>query len=190
MWQAPMKSYSIASANVESLMMNSRDRQAVDSEIERILRICAERGARLTELRGDVLRLLLEADGPLTAYELLDRLRETHKGAVPPTIYRALHFLMEQRLIHKVEILNAFIPCLKTDHRGPVQFLICRKCGKVSEIEDRPAARALERAAEREGFHLNNVVVEIEGTCAACLHPSVTAAHHESRFAQGKTAHR
>jgi Fur family transcriptional regulator, zinc uptake regulator len=151
--------------------MSASGRPAVGSRLEMAALACARQGARLTDLRRDVLSLILEAEGPLTAYQLLDRLKETRKGAVPPTIYRALDFLMEQRLIHKVERLNAFIPCTEGGHRHPVQFLICRQCGMVAEIDDRAAAKALEHAAEREGFHPRNAVVEIEGTCAACFHP-------------------
>lgn len=108
----------------------------------------------------------------MTAYQLLDRLKETRKGAVPPTVYRTLDFLMAQRLIHKVERLNAFIPCAESGHQHAAQFLICRRCGTVAEIEDRAATQALEYAAERQGFHPLNTVVEIEGTCAACLNPA------------------
>jgi len=152
--------------------MNAKERRAIGAQLDRTAQACSRQGARLTELRRRVFCLILEAEGPLTAYQLLDRLKETHKGAVPPTIYRALDFLMEQRLIHKVERLNAFIPCAETGHQHPVQFLICRECGRVAEIDDRTSTKALEHAAEREGFHLRNAVVEIEGTCAACFHPS------------------
>jgi Fur family transcriptional regulator, zinc uptake regulator len=148
--------------------MNAKRRKATDIKLEKAAKACAERGAQLTKLRRLVLKLILEAEGPTTAYRLLDRLRASHQGAVPPTVYRALDFLMEQRLIHKVERLNAFIACSDTDHPHAVQFLICRQCGTVAEMEDRAAERALERAAQREGFHLANAVVEIEGTCATC----------------------
>jgi Fur family transcriptional regulator, zinc uptake regulator len=154
------------------LMDAKRRRHAVDAELDRAARACARQGAQLTELRRRVLGLILEADGPLTAYQLLDRLKETRKGAVPPTIYRALDFLLEQRLIHKVERLNAFVPCIESGHPHPAQFLICRQCGTVTEIDDEAAANALEHAAERKGFHPRNTVVEIEGTCAACFHPA------------------
>ncbi len=80
-------------------------------------------------------------------------------------------FLMEQRLIHKVERLNAFIPCTEAGHHDhPVQFLICRKCGTVAEIEDRAVSVALEQAAQREGFRPARAMVELDGTCAACSH--------------------
>jgi Fur family zinc uptake transcriptional regulator len=152
--------------------MNSKRRQTIEIQLESAAQECQRRGAQLTKLRRSVLTLILEAEGPTTAYQLLDRLRATHKGAAPPTIYRALDFLMEQRLIHKVERLNAFIACADPDHPHPIQFLICHQCGTVAEMEDGAAERALERAAMREGFHLANAVVEIEGTCAACFQPT------------------
>lgn len=145
---------------------------AVDAQLDRAAAACAEQGAQLTVLRRRVLSLILAADAPLTAYQLLDRLKETRKGAVPPTVYRALDFLLAHRLVHKLERLNAFVPCVDGGHEHPAQFLICGQCGTVTEIEDAAAASALEHAAEREGFHPRNTVVEIEGTCAACFHPA------------------
>jgi Fur family zinc uptake transcriptional regulator len=153
-------------------MTKAKRRRAIRSELERAAQACERRGSNLTELRQLVLRLVLEAEGPSTAYQLLDRLKQIHERAVPPTIYRALDFLMEQRLIHRVERLNAFVPCTETGHLHPAQFLICRRCGTVAEIEDRAAAKALEQAAERKGFHPGNAMVEIEGTCADCFHSS------------------
>jgi Fur family transcriptional regulator, zinc uptake regulator len=151
--------------------MNAKQRRAVEVRLDRAAGACAARGIQLTPLRRRVLELILEADGALTAYQLLDRLKETHRGAAPPTIYRALDFLLEHRFIHKVERLNAFIPCVESGHEHAAQFLICRQCGAVTEIEDEAAANALEHAAEREGFHPRSTVVEIEGTCAACFDP-------------------
>lgn len=149
--------------------MTSQTDQAVEAQLARATALCLRQDSQLTELRRLVLRLVLEAQAPLTAYQLLDRLKEIRKGAVPPTIYRALDFLMEQGLVHKVERLNAYIPCTDTDHRHhAAQFLICRKCGTVTEIEDRPVSRALERAAKKQGFHPDSAVVELSGLCAVC----------------------
>jgi Fur family zinc uptake transcriptional regulator len=149
--------------------MTSTERDAVEAQLDAAAQACARQGAQLTELRRHVLSLVLEANGPSTAYQLLDRLKDTRKGAAPSTIYRALDFLMEQRLIHKVERLNAFIACTEAGHHDhPVQFLICRRCGTVAEIEDHAVSEALDHAAEREGFHPGRAVVELDGTCAAC----------------------
>lgn len=152
--------------------MDANGQAAVNARLDAAAQACARQGAQLTELRRRVLGLILQAAGPLTAYQLLDRLREVHKGAAPPTIYRALDFLTQQRLIHKVERLNAFVPCADAGHQHPVQFLICRQCGAVAEMDDRAVATALEHAAERAGFHPRIAIVEIEGTCAACSRPA------------------
>ncbi|MBY0335169.1 MAG: transcriptional repressor [Acetobacteraceae bacterium] len=134
---------------------------------------CAARGAQLTPLRRLVLRLVLEAGQPVGAYALLDRLKtERGQAAAPPTVYRALDFLLEQGLIHKVERLNAFLPCIEAhhghDHHHPHQFLICRNCGRTAEVSDHAVMHALEEAARRAGFRLERATVEAEGLCAAC----------------------
>jgi Fur family zinc uptake transcriptional regulator len=132
-------------------------------------RICAAQGTQLTPLREAVLALILAAPGPLTAYQLLDQLKATRKSAVPPTVYRALDFLIENHLIHRIEKLNAFIPCNDTEQQHhDVQFLICDKCGTVAEIEDKAVAHALAKAAAKNGFHPTNAMVELDGTCGAC----------------------
>lgn len=137
---------------------------------------CIARGARLTELRRDVLALILAAPQPSGAYALLDGLRATRRAAAPPTIYRALEFLQEQGLIHKIERLSAYIGCVDTghdhghghDHAHQAQFLICRRCGTVAEIEDHALAHALTNAARRAGFTVSGATIEAEGLCASC----------------------
>jgi len=148
---------------------------------------CARRGAQLTPLRRRVLEMVLEADQPVGAYALLDRLRAERPGAAPPTVYRALDFLMAQGLIHKVERLNAFTPCSLhagshgagghgagdgaghgEDHGHPHQFLICRNCGRTAELSDAPVADAVAAAARAAGFTPLRTTVEVEGTCGSC----------------------
>jgi Fur family zinc uptake transcriptional regulator len=146
------------------------DRRDVQHRLDEATSACAKGGAQLTELRRAVFGLVLEAEGALTAYQLLDKLKETRKNAVPATIYRALEFLQEQKLIHRIEKLNAFIPCSEADHHHhhAAQFLICQSCGTVAEIEDHAVLHALEQAAKRQGFRPGNAVIELDGTCAAC----------------------
>ena len=150
-----------------------------EASLDRAAALCARRGAQLTALRREVLRLVLEAEAPVGAYALLDRLKASRAGAAPPTVYRALDFLVEQGLIHKVERLNAFIGC--TDaldhpddcacgeaHDHPHQFLICDRCGATAEISDPAVALALARAARAAGFEPRRATVEMEGLCARC----------------------
>lgn len=131
---------------------------------------CVARGAKLTDLRRDVLRLVLEAGQPIGAYALLDRLKIGRAGAAPPTVYRALDFLLDQGLIHKVERLNAFIACTDHghEHQHEHQFLICGRCGGTAEITDSTVSAALAAAARAQGFLAKRATVEIEGVCAAC----------------------
>jgi Fur family zinc uptake transcriptional regulator len=131
--------------------------------------ICEGRGVRLTDLRRQVLGLILDRDAPTGAYHLLDQLRSTRHGAAPPTVYRALEFLQEQGLVHKLESRAAFVGCIAEEaHDHAAQFLICRTCGKVTELEDHELAHALEDAAKRMGFKVGKATIEAEGQCASC----------------------
>jgi Fur family zinc uptake transcriptional regulator len=152
--------------------MASPGRDRVDRQLAAAEQACARSNTQLTELRRTVLGLVLQAERPLTAYQLLDRLKETRGRAMPPTVYRALDFLLDNKFIHKVESLNAFVACENGHHEHAIQFLICRGCGQVTEIEDHSVSEALETASRKVGFHPTSTIVEIEGRCAACAAPS------------------
>lgn len=137
--------------------------------LDRAGRLCEQRGARLTELRRQVLALILDSHAPVGAYDLLDRLRASRSGAAPPTVYRALDFLQEHGLIHRIERLAAFVGCVEGHaHSHAAQFLICRRCGAVAELDDHELTRALTAAALRAGFSVTGATVEAEGVCGAC----------------------
>lgn len=147
----------------------ARSRVSVETRLDTAQFAAAQRGRQFTPLRRAVYALILRAEKPLTAYELLDRLRETHRAATPATVYRTLDFLLEGDLIHKVESLGAFIPCADAGHRDhSAQFFICRACGAVAETEDAAATAAIAAAAARLGFTPASAIVEVQGLCAAC----------------------
>jgi Fur family zinc uptake transcriptional regulator len=130
---------------------------------------CARRGARLTDIRRTVFKLILEAQEPIGAYALLDRLKHQSGHGKPPTIYRALDFLLAQGLIHRIERLNAFVGCHEeADHPHPVQFLICGTCGSVTEFEDAAVSHAVAVAAGKHDFNVTKSIVEVEGQCGPC----------------------
>jgi Fur family zinc uptake transcriptional regulator len=149
----------------------------IEALLDRAAAACAARGVQFTELRRQVLRLVLTAPNPVGAYTLLDQLRAERPGAAPPTIYRALEFLQEQGLVHRVERLNAFVGCAGPEphhacghgHDHPHQFLICGGCGATAEICDDRVAAALAQAARAAGFAPVRTTVEVEGLCAACV---------------------
>lgn len=160
--------------------------ETLEASLDTAAVLCARRGAQLTALRRQVLALILAAPHPIGAYALLDQLKLSRAGAAPPTVYRALEFLLEQGLVHKVERLNAFVGC--TDaldhpedcdcgaaHDHPHQFLICAGCGATTEISDPAVTLALARAAAHAGFTLARATVEIEGRCSRCATSPATS---------------
>ena len=143
--------------------------KALSHVLERAEALCHERGVRLTEQRKTVLQLLCVSDKPLSAYELLERMRGVVKNPAPPTVYRALDFLLEQGLVHKLESLHAYVGCAHPDHPHVSEFLICDDCGEVAEIEDPSVYKSLKAAGEAIGFRTKRPVVELLGTCAQCI---------------------
>lgn len=132
-------------------------------------RLCAGSGARLTPLRRRVLELVWNSHRPLGAYELLDRLTgEGHKPA-PPTVYRALEFLLEQKLVHRIASRNAFIGCTHPGAAHAGYFLLCESCGNAEEIADVSAlAKAVEKAAAVADFAVHSQTLELTGLCRHC----------------------
>lgn len=129
---------------------------------------CQARGARFTPIRRRVLELIAEAPGGLKAYDLLDRLAAEHAAARPPTVYRALEFLIDQGLVHRIESLNAYVACPCPEHSHGFQLLICRRCGRVEELHlDDVNAQLADRAREL-GFRVERQTIELLGRCEAC----------------------
>lgn len=129
--------------------------------------ICRQSGARLTRLRRQVFLVLAQAAGPLTAYELLDRLR-TERSATAAGVYRSLDFLVAHGLAHRLESRKAFVACAHPDHPHVSQFLICRRCGTTVELEDDRIASVVDEWSERLGFTVEAETLEISGSCSAC----------------------
>jgi Fur family transcriptional regulator, zinc uptake regulator len=131
--------------------------------------ICAARAGRLTPIRRRVLEALLASHQPLGAYELIDRLAVRGARPAPITIYRALDFLREQGLVHRIESRNAFIACVQNHASAdPVVFLICEQCGTVGEAASAAVADTIRTASRAAGFTPKTPVIEISGICAHC----------------------
>ncbi len=145
--------------------MNKRE---ISKSLRQAEEICQQRGARLTAHRRTVLELLHSSERPLSAYEILEQMRATTPNPSPPIVYRALDFLLDQGLAHKIESLHAYMGCSHPGHTHCSQFLICDDCGKTSEIENPEIRQGLESAEARAGFTTKRPVVEVLGTCAHC----------------------
>lgn len=131
-------------------------------------RACAARGVRLTPVRRRVLELLWESHRPVSAYDLLDRLKAENLGSQPPSVYRALDFLIEQGFAHKLLKLNAYIGCTHPEEAHSPMFLICTGCAQVGELRGSAFSAALKEAAAQEAFQLTDAAIEIEGRCHSC----------------------
>lgn len=123
-------------------------------------------GARFTPVRRRVLEILLESHVALGAYDILKRLAAEGLGDKPPVAYRALDFLVEQGLAHRIESLNAFVACMHPGQTHNPAFMICRDCRAVAEASGAPDAIA--KDAARIGFQVETTVVEAEGLCPKC----------------------
>ena len=129
---------------------------------------CVETQERLTAPRRRVLQLLLESDAPLKAYDLIAAFGETGEPAKPPTVYRALEFLLDAGLIHRIDSLNAFIGCETPEARHAGQFLVCRTCNRVTELDDPSISKLLEKKAKDAGFMADAQTIEIKDLCSDC----------------------
>lgn len=130
--------------------------------------VCAKSGARLTEIRKQVLELVWEGHAPIGAYQILEKLAEGGKRPAPIAVYRALDFLMEQGLVHRLASRNAYLGCGHPDTNHQAQFLICDSCGAVAELADTGIVDAIADRAGQSGFAVAGHVVEIQGTCPDC----------------------
>ena len=138
--------------------------------VQAVERACNERGLRLTAIRARVLSLVAQAGKPIKAYDLLEQVRdgEGAGAAAPPTVYRALDFLLANGFIHKLESINAFVACHHPSVRHTVPFLICDVCHNAIELEDESVARDLDAKAQALGFSPRAQVLEVHGLCRAC----------------------
>lgn len=123
----------------------------------------------LTRNQNLVLGALTKAEGPISAYGILDELREDGIRA-PLQIYRALDKLLEMGLVHRLESLNAFVACAhEHDHlTGTAAFAICKDCGKVDEFTDDVVNEQLTAWASRNGFTADRTTIELRGHCGQC----------------------
>jgi Fur family transcriptional regulator, zinc uptake regulator len=139
----------------------------IEDAVNNANRICEERGLRFTELRRRVLELVWENHGSAKAYDLLEKLGGEY-SAKPPTVYRALDFLQENGLVHKINSLNAYVGCSHPLQHKDCFFLICSQCDEVAECCGSPVAKALRKMAAGEGFAPSQTTLEIEGQCSDC----------------------
>lgn len=140
----------------------------ISTAMDRVERRCRAEGLQLTPVRRRVLEILLESHRALGAYDVLERLSAEGYGKQPPVAYRALDFLVEQGLAHRVRRLNAYAACVSDQRDHSPAFLICRQCETVAEAESPELREALAGLCAANGFAPERRTVELLGLCSRC----------------------
>ena len=130
--------------------------------------LCMSRGVQLTPIRHKILELIWNSHKAVKAYDLLDLIRPINDAAKPATVYRALDFLLEQGLIHRVESLNAFVGCRNSGTSHDQLLLICAVCHNVEERSASNVFVALASEMQDANFRAQRKTIEIHGLCKHC----------------------
>ena len=130
--------------------------------------VCQQHKVRLTPQRRQVLEIVAGSHSPLGAYDILEQMDSSGRRSAPITVYRALDFLIEQGLVHRLTSLNAFTACVHSDSEHIAQFLICRACRTVAELKSSRVAQTIQQDAEHAGFAVDQQAVELTGICRDC----------------------
>lgn len=143
--------------------------QSVESFLERAASQCADQGGKLTDLRRTVLTVLWQADQPIGAYEVIRRLNALEGRKIgPPTIYRALEFLLQAGLAARVQSRNAYTACSHPEQDHACIFLLCRTCGTTTEFVDPDLEARLMQDVAQLGYLPERRFLEVVGLCPAC----------------------
>jgi len=147
---------------------SSSSSTTVSARLELAEAVCTQRGHRLTPIRRKVLDLLLRHGRSLKAYELLDEMRAIHPGAAPPTVYRALDFLLAEGLIHRLDAVNAWTACCDVEGGRHDLLIVCTCCGSVAEISDPNLSRQLADRVAKMGYVPATHEIEVRARCSNC----------------------
>ncbi len=138
------------------------------TKVQQAEQMCEQLGERFTEPRRIVYSLLLQANSALTAYQLLEQLQKLKPGAKPPTVYRALEFLLKLKLIHRIDSSNAYLACNAENHGHQAQFLICNQCGQIKEVELKQLEPEILKVCAEQKFKPEQQIIEVRGLCFQC----------------------
>ncbi|MDB2593966.1 transcriptional repressor [Porticoccaceae bacterium] len=143
--------------------------RCISAALTRANDLCSEQKVRMTTTRESVLRLLWQSHQPLGAYQLQGQLSELlNKPIAPPTVYRAIDFLLELGLIHRIPSLNAYIGCPFPNSEHSNLFMICSQCGSAAEVAHNTINSMLQSASDKANFTLQSQCLELFGLCPQC----------------------
>lgn len=143
-------------------------RQCIRHAVARAEQVCGQKQVSLTPLRRRILEIVWRTHDPIGAYEILAELGKDREKVGPPTVYRALEFLQQAGLVHRLDSLNAYLGCERPDTAHAGEFLVCSRCRRATELKDSVLSRALEERARALGYQLDHYAVEIKALCNEC----------------------
>lgn len=156
-------------SNARSAYQVHDHQRCIDAALNRARQCCDAANARLTPIRETVLLLIWKSHKPLGAYSIVEQLPAlTGKRIQPPSVYRAIEFLLELRLIHRIPSLNAFIGCPFPGSDHSDVFMVCRQCGSAAEVSADNLNQLIAETTHKAGFQLESQTVEVSGLCLAC----------------------
>ncbi|OHE75980.1 MAG: hypothetical protein A3F67_02900 [Verrucomicrobia bacterium RIFCSPHIGHO2_12_FULL_41_10] len=155
--------------NAHKHSLKSHDHtDCIQSALTKAEALSRDRKLRFTPLRRRVLELIWQNHQPVGAYELLKQLDAEEGCPAPPTIYRALDFLLEQGFIHRINALNAFLGCSQPDHLHEGHMLICHCCKNATEVTDDTITTSIQKVVKKQEFLLQRQWLEVVGLCKEC----------------------
>ena len=135
--------------------------------VKRAEDLCLRNQKRFTETRKRVLEIVWSQHKPIGAYEVLELLQKEGRSA-PPKVYRALDFLQQMGLVHRIASLNAYVGCAAPGEPHDGHFLICESCRALAELDAPSITSAINKSARDSGFESRRHTVEIMGLCPDC----------------------
>lgn len=140
----------------------------VDAALQQARTLCATEGARLTPIRQRVLELVWQSHKPVGAYDLLPILAAEGFNSAPPTVYRALDFLLDLGLVHRINSLNAFVGCSHPGEQHPSCFFVCNQCGEAQELQASQVQKVAAQVEQMLGVVVQQQTTELMGLCPRC----------------------
>jgi Fe2+ or Zn2+ uptake regulation protein len=131
-----------------------------------LVRLLHERGQRATPQRLVILRELQRRGRHATADEIRRWTRDELPGTSTPTVYATLELLVELGLARRLDAGSG--ATLYDPRIEPHQHMVCRRCGRVDDLDGEVDVAGLRRHAAETGFDPEAVQVVISGVCAAC----------------------
>lgn len=139
-----------------------------------VMAYCVTNNIKLTPLRKTILLIVVKTKQPLTAYQILDKLKQENPKAQVMSVYRVLEYLLKHHLIHRIENLNAFMPCFHLTEKHFSQWLICEVCGDTQECALPVFEQSIDKIENSTGFSVTNPTIELLGLCSQCQQKMTT----------------